>query len=98
MSAHAEMILSSAKQNRELAMEIFCELYIYTHYTENEVGIDIQAYTYQYDYVNNTDNSWLNNLMYRLSSIFRRKGLHISIDEKDIGDLIANSHLLVAYN
>lgn len=86
MSAHTKYILQAARENKELATEIYCELYIYDHYSKDEVGIDMQAFTYQYEGVI-TENDWLDNLIYRLSSIFRRRGLSIILSLDDIADL-----------
>ena len=89
MSHNTQIIINQAQHNPELAMEIYCELYIYTHYTQDQVGLDVQAYTYQYQAnESDTTNSWLGNLIYRLSSIFRRRGVHVTIDTNDIKDLI----------
>ena len=87
MSHNTQIIIDQAQHNPELATEIYCELYIYTHYTQDQVGVDVQAYSYQVSEPAN-DNCWLSNLIYRLSSIFRRRGVHVTIDTNDVKDLI----------
>lgn len=93
MSAHTKCILQAAQENKELATEIYCELYIYNHYNQDEVGVDMQAFSYQYKGAI-TENDWLDNLIYRLSSIFRRRGLSIALNLDDIADLLTHSNEL----
>lgn len=93
MSAHTTLVLQQAKQNRDLAVEIFCELYIYSHYTEAQVGSDTEAFNYEYSNKKIT-NSWFNNLMYRLSSIFRRRGVTVELDVEDVKELVQISRTI----
>lgn len=83
--SNAEIIMYQARQNKDLAMEVYCELYIYTHYTPEQVGVDVQLYNLQKPKEN---ISWLDNLIYRLTCIFKRRGVHVQIDSSDIKDLI----------
>jgi len=97
MSNNTEQILKTAKFNQNLAIEIYCELYIYNHYSESEIGIDYKSFGYKDDILPNENESktWLENLRYRLNSIFRRRGISIKIDIEDVEDIIRNQNEFV---
>lgn len=98
MSTHTEEILKAAQYNQKLAVEIYCELYIYQNYTEDQIGVDYQSDKYRNNINpngNNTSDTWLNNLMYRLNSIFRRRGIDIKIDVEETEELLGYSDQLL---
>ena len=98
MSTHTQEILKAAQYNQKLAIEIYCELYIYQNYTEDQVGIDCPSDKYKDEInpnANSTNTSWMNNLMYRLNSIFRRRGIKIRIDVEETKELLENSEVLL---
>lgn len=97
MSNHTQQILEAAKFNQKLAIEMYCELYIYNNYTEDQIGSDCRSFSYKEEItpIECKGNTWLGNLMYRLNSIFRRRGIDIRIDIEETEELVENSDKLM---
>lgn len=90
MSQKVDFIIERASTNKALAMELYCELYIYEHYGTADMDTERTSC----NPLNNRRPDWVKNTLNRLNEILRHRSIHIIVDSKGLKELITKKDKL----
>lgn len=80
----AELVLERSARNKQLAIELYCECYIYSHYDEEMKDTPPEYYPEE-------PKTWFDNFVYRVRSILKHHRISIEIDTSDVQEIYRHS-------